>query len=162
MYAEAPSLPVGTAAWLVPESCAWAAATGPTLSPSWPLGPCRARAGPESCLTSRQARGWGRFVGGVWIQGSLWGGFEHRAGYWWGDLSVPGTLSLEPAWLGTQVMGSDRGRVIAAPAGRERSTAAGGSSDPGWVTDAGGRLIPGVTCAKGGGLGPPGSHSGGW
>lgn len=74
MYAEAPSLPVGTAAWLVPESCAWAAATGPTLSPSWPWGPCRARAGPESCLTSRQARSWGRFVGAVWIQGSLWRG----------------------------------------------------------------------------------------
>lgn len=55
--------------------------------------------GPESCLTSRQA-GVGGAVGVVWIQGSLWGGFEHRAGYWWGDPSVPGTLSLEPAWPG--------------------------------------------------------------
>lgn len=82
--------------------------------------------------------------------------FEHRAGYWWGDSSVPGTLSLEPPWLGTQAVGGDPGRAGAAPAGREGSTAAGGSSEPGWVTDAGGRLTPGSPMAKGGGRGLPG------
>lgn len=67
---------------------------------------------------------------------------------------MPGTLSLEPAWLGTSVTVT---QVIAAP--MQRTVHGGWRLLRPWVGDRQeGEFDPRVTRAKGGGLGPPRVH----